>query len=69
MSNKAAGGNKKSCKSDQPKRRRYNVENRGWKHRVRDLERHIAKHPNDAAAPEALPRLRGLAMGGGGKGK
>lgn len=41
----ASGGNKKSSKSDQPKRRRYNVECRGHKRRLRELERHIDKHP------------------------
>jgi hypothetical protein len=67
VSNKASGGNKKSSKADQPKRRRYNVESRGHKRRLRDLERHIERNPNDKTAPEALPKVRALV--GGGKGK
>jgi hypothetical protein len=67
MSTKASGGNKKSPKRDQPKRKRYNAEGRGHKRRLADLERHIAKHPNDAVAPEALPKVKALASGGRGK--
>ncbi len=51
-------GNKKKRKTDQPKRRRYVVEHRGRKRRIRDLERHIKRHPLDAIAVQALPRLR-----------
>jgi hypothetical protein len=67
MSTGASGGNKKSSKSDQPKRRRYNATNRGYRRRLRDLERHIERNPNDKTAPEALPKVRALV--GGGKGK
>lgn len=57
---KATGskGNKKRRKGDQPKRKRYIAEKRGWRRRVRDLERHVKKHPGDKAASAAVPRVR-----------
>lgn len=64
MSSGASGGNKKSSKGDQPKRRRYVAEGRGYRRRLRDLERHIDRNPKDAVAPEALPKVRALAGGG-----
>jgi hypothetical protein len=60
MGKSASGGNKKSSKADQPKRRRYVASKRGWKRRYACLQRHIAQHPNDAVAPTALPRVRQL---------
>ena len=47
-------GNRKSSKRDEPKRKRYNAERRGFVHRVRALEKHIAKHPDDEQAKAAL---------------
>jgi len=41
--------------------------NRGYRRRLRDLERHIERNPNDAVAPEALPKVKALASGGRGK--
>jgi len=51
-------GNKKHRKSDQPKRQRYNSAKRGYRRRVRDLERHIQQHPNDTAAEGSLLDVR-----------
>lgn len=51
-------GNKKGPKGNQPKRKRYNFEKRGFKRAVKDLEKHIGKHPNDRSAKDALPRIK-----------
>lgn len=56
-------GNRKRRKTDQPKRKRYNATRRGFCRRLRDLERHIAKNPNDKVAPLALPKVQKLATG------
>lgn len=64
MSKTASGGNKKGIKKDQPKRKRYNFEARGFRRAVRDMEKHIAKYPNDERAKAALPRLRERAIKG-----
>jgi hypothetical protein len=63
MGKSTSGGNKKSPKTNQPKRKRYNSERRGFKRRYRDLEAHVAKHPNDSVAPTALSRVRALVYG------
>jgi len=57
-----AGGNRKSSKKDQPKRRRYIAEGRMVKHAVQNLERHMKLYSpggEDAMASVVLARLRG----------
>jgi len=53
-----SGGNKKSSKRDQQKRIRYNLEHRGEKRRLRDLEWHVARNPNDKQADESFKRIK-----------
>jgi len=53
-------GSSKKRKGDQPKRKRYNVSRRGYKKRFNDLEKHIAKNPNDAIAKESVSRVKAL---------
>ena len=56
---KASKGNRKSSKKDQPKRIRYNNQRRGHLRKVRELENHCQKCPNDIQAKESWDRLRG----------
>ena len=52
------GKRSKASKKDQPKRKRYNVQQRGLKRRITDLEKHIKKSPNDAQALVSLPEVQ-----------
>ena len=55
---KAASGKGKKRKTDQPKRHRYNIERRGQRHKLADLERHVAAHPEDVKAKGDLDRIK-----------
>jgi len=57
------GGNKKASKAGQPKRKRYLAEKRGWKRRIKTLERHVGANPGDRQAPDALKRLKTAFLG------
>jgi len=62
MSQGTSGGNRKSSKRDQPKRRRYLASGRMAKHAIKNLERHMKKYSSDnqdKAADAALVRMRG----------
>jgi len=62
MSQGTSGGNRKSSKADQPKRRRYLASGRMVKHAIANLERHMKKYSRDGqdkAAGESLKKLRG----------
>jgi hypothetical protein len=63
MPNQPAKKNSKRPHSSQPKRQRYNVEARGYKRRLKDLDRHIEHNPNDAVAKDARPRVLGIYAG------
>jgi hypothetical protein len=57
-----AGGNRKSSKKDQPKRRRYIASGRMVTNAVKNLERHLKLYSpggEDAMATATLARLRG----------
>ena len=52
-------GNKKSSKKNQPKRIRYNAENRGKKNKIKRLKKHLAHYSNDQVATVAYEKLYG----------
>lgn len=54
----AGTGNKKSSKKDQPKRKRYNMEQRGINRRKADFLRHCNENPNDKQAQEIARKDR-----------
>ena len=58
------GKRSKASKKDQPKRKRYNVQQRGFKRRITDLEKHIKKNPNDAQALVSLPEVQKMRVKG-----
>ena len=61
MGKSSSGGNKKSSKKDQPKRKRYIADGRMWTNAIRNLEKHLEKYSRegqDAIATEALKRLK-----------
>jgi hypothetical protein len=56
-----AGGNRKSSKKDQPKRRRYIASGRMVTNAIKNLERHLKKYSpggEDAMATVVLARLK-----------
>jgi len=58
-----AGGNRKSSKKDQPKRKRYNASGRAVTNAIKNLEKHLRKYATggqDKQALSVLSRLRGL---------
>jgi hypothetical protein len=47
----------KASKKDQPKRKRYNAEGRGKARKLRMLQKHVEKYPNDLQAKNVLSGL------------
>jgi len=57
-----AGGNRKSSKANQAKRKRYNSSGRAVTNAIRNLEKHMKKYSpggEDAMAAVVLARLKG----------
>ena len=50
--------NTKSSKKNQPKRQRYVASGRMVKNKLKKIEKHLHKHPDDAMAVEALDKLK-----------
>lgn len=56
-----AGGNRKSSKANQPKRKRYNSSGRAVQHAIKNLENHMKLYSpggEDAMAAVVLARLK-----------
>lgn len=53
----AVKGNKKSSKKDQPKRKRYNIENRAVKNKIKKLKKHLRVYSSDKVAQATLEKL------------